>query len=264
MQHLRIYGARSAEDMAVTRLYTSHSIYMALQSMHEFDAALREAFENGIHNNNDSVVFVERDNEGFIRPCAPNKILITSTHSIKSHSRFLPIGFQTKSKSHIQSTISEIDRILNEVSNGKFSEPFLVDVEIAYKLIDLINLTFEYEDRHDNKGLEWDYITFKAILRRLQSNIFNNALKGKIYCYVQTDRNLSRKKNNELTFSDAPDDGKTDRVKAKGVATETACLILLKQTGQKDRGWRDAAFWWPILITPRNSRPAVFASETLN
>lgn len=264
LQHSRMYGARSSKDMAVTRLYTSNRIYNALLSMHEFDTALREAFEDGIHNGDDSVVFVERDAQGIIRPCAPNKILITSTHTIRPHSRFLPVGFQTKARTHIQNTISEIDRILNDASNGNFAQPFLIDVETVYHLIDLINSTFEFEERHENKGLEWDYLTFKAILRRLQKNIHSQDLQGKIYCYVQTGRNLSRKKNNGLTFSDAPDDGNTDRRIARSVANETACLILLKQTGLKDNGWRDAEFWWPVLMTPLNSRPAVFASETMN
>jgi len=264
LQHSRMYGARSLEDMAVTRLYTSNKIYNALLAMHEFDTALRDAFEKGIHNGDDGVVFIERDAQGAIRPCAPNKILITSTHTIRPHSRFLPVGFQTRARTHIQNIVSEIDEIIFEASNGNFSQPFLLEVDKANRLIDLINSTFEYEERHENKGLEWDYITFKAILRRLQSNIRSQELKGRIYCYAQKNRNLSRKKNNGLTFSDAPDDGNTDRRIARSVANETACLILLKQNGLKENGWRDAEFWWPILITPLNSRPAVFASETMN
>lgn len=264
LQHSRMYGARSSKDMTVTRLYTSNRIYNALLAMHEFDAALRDAFEKGVHNGDDGVVFVERDAQGDIRPCAPNKILITSTHTIRPHSRFLPVGFQTKARTHIQNIVSEIDRILFDVSNDNFSQPFLLDVENAYILIELINSTFEYEEKHENRGLEWDHITFKAILRRLQSNIIRQELKGKIYCYVQMNRNISRKKNNGLAFSDAPDDGNTDRQIARSVANETACLILLKQNGSEENGWRNTEFWWPILITPLNSRPAVFASETMN
>jgi hypothetical protein len=264
LQHSRMYGARALKDMTVTRLYTSSRIYNALFSMHSFDSALREAFESGIHNGDDSVVFVERDSQGAIRPCAPNKILITSTHTIRPHSRFLPVGFQTKARTHIQGTINQIEQIIMECSSNNIEQPFIIDLNTVYRIIDLINSTFEYEDRHENSGLEWDYITFKAILRRLQANVSNPELQGKIYCYVQTNRNISRKKNNDLTFSDAPDDGNTDRRIAKSVSSESACLILLKQNGLKDNGWRDAEFWWPILMTPLNSRPAVFASETMN
>lgn len=264
LQHSRMYGARAIKDMAVTRFYTSNIIYNVLLSMHAFDSALREAFEDGIHNGDDSVVFVERDSQGRIRPCAPNKILITSTHTIRPHSRFLPVGFQTKARTHIQRAVDRIGEITLELSNNDIKQPFIIDVSIVYKIIDLINSTFEYGDKHENTGLEWDYITFKAILRRLQANISDPNLQGKIYCYVQTGRSISRKKNNGLTFSDAPDDGNTDRQIAKSVSNETACLILLKQNGLKDDGWRDAEFWWPILMTPLNSRPAVFASETMN
>ena len=263
LQHSRMYGARSLKDMSVTRLYTSNRIYNALHTMHEFDTALRDAFENGIHNGEDGVVFVERDERGEIKPCAPNKILITSTHTIRPHSRFLPVGFQTKPKSHIQNTILEIDNLLHKASNGNFSDPFLLEIESANYLIEKINFTFEYDDKHGNKWLDWDYITFKAILRRIQADIFSVELREKIYCYAQTNRNISREKNNGLAFSNAPDDY-TDRMKARSVAKETACLILLKQKGLKENGWRDAEFWWPILITPSNSRRAVFASETMN
>ena len=98
LQHSRMYGTRSIKDMAVTRLYTSNRIYRALNTMHQFDSALRDAFERGIHHGDAGVVFIERDNAGTIRPCAPNKILITATETIRPFKRYLPIGFQTKAK----------------------------------------------------------------------------------------------------------------------------------------------------------------------
>jgi hypothetical protein len=250
--------------MMVTRLYTSSRIYQALISMNAFDSALREAFENGISDGDDGVVFVERDATGRIRPCAPNKILITSTHTIRPSSRFLPISFQTKTKTQIQLAVQQIDNLIKASSSINSKEPFLISAETAEKIIDLIHSTFEYGDNHENKGLDWDYITFKAIIKRLLSNIKTQSLKGKIYCYTQTNRNISRKKNNGTSFSDAPDDGNTDRRIAVRAAAETPCLILLKQTGLKENGWRNGEFWWPILITPANSRPAVFASKTIN
>lgn len=263
LQHSRMYGARSSEDMEVTRFYTSYRIYDALKSINEFDTALREAFENGIHDGDNKVIFVERDEKGIIRPCAPNKILITSAQTIKPHSRFLPIGFQTKSTTQIQNIINEIEEILNVAANSDFSQPFLIAVDQVYRIVDLIKETFEYDDRYENKDLEWDNITFKSILQRLQNNINTPNLQGKIYCYVQKNRNMSRKKNNGFTFSDAPDDGNNDRKIAKDIAIETACLILLKQNGKTEKGWRGSEFWWPILITPFNSRPAVFASNIM-
>jgi hypothetical protein len=38
-------------------------------------------------------------------------------------------------------------------------------------------------------------------------------------------------------------------------------LILLRQNGDKDKGWGGHPFWWPVLIAPANSHPSVFASR---
>lgn len=264
LQHARMYGNRSMKDMSVTRLYTSNKIYRAMDTMHEFDTALREAFEKGIHNGDDSVVFIERDNTGKIRPCAPNKILITATETIKPHKRFLPIGFQTKARTNIYKIIDEIDQLINSLSRGEYSKPFLVELDDIIKILDLIHSTYDYKELYNNLGYEWDVKTHKAIIKRLVDNVSSPDLQGKVYCYVQKNRNTSRLKNNGTSFSDAPDDGKTDLIIARNIAQETPCIILLKQQGKLDNGWKDAEFWWPVIITPSNAKTAVFATEILD
>jgi hypothetical protein len=265
LQHSRMYGNRSIRDVSVTRLYTSNRIYRALRTMHEFDTALREAFERGIHNQDDGVIFIESDNRGTIRPCAPNKILITSTATIRPSGRFLPpIGFQTKSRTAIHGIVDNIDQIINRESGGNLATPFLISTETAIEIINLIESTFEYEERWGNVGYEWNKSIYIAAIKRLSESITTPELKGKIYCYAQTGRNVSRLKNNNTAFTNAPDDRRTDIPIARGVAIETPCLILLKQNGLFASGWRDAEFWWPILFTPANTRTAVFAIETVN
>jgi len=266
LQHSRMYGARSMKDMAVTRLYTSNRIYRAMLTIHTFDSALREAFERGVYQGDDSVIFIERDNAGNIRPCAPNKILITSTETIRPLSRYLPIGFQTKARTHIQQTVAQIEQLLQTASGNNFDQPFLLPVDTAMQIIDLIATTFEYDERYNNLGYEWDSRTFKTIIRRLADDIHTENLRGNIYCFAQTDRNGNRLKNQGTSFTNAPDTGagETALTTAKRVATELPCLIMLRQNGLQTKGWRDAAFWWPILVTPANTRTAVFASETLN
>jgi hypothetical protein len=266
LQHSRMYGARSMKDLAVTRLYTSNRIYRAMNTMHQFDTALREAFERGIHQGDDSVVFIERDNTGNIRPCAPNKILITATETIRPYSRFLPIGFQTKARTNIQRTVQVIHQLVIAACNGDYSQPFLIDLNTTLQILDLINSTFEYKARHNNVGYEWDVKTHKAIIRRLCDDIQAPNLRGNIYCYAQINRNVSRMKNNDTSFTNAPDtgSGETAFTTARTVSTELPCLILLKQKGLQTNGWRDAEFWWPVLVTPANTRTAVFASETLS
>jgi hypothetical protein len=36
--------------------------------------------------------------------------------------------------------------------------------------------------------------------------------------------------------------------------------MLLRQNGDEDRGWRGLPFWWPVIMTPRLSVTAIFAS----
>lgn len=264
LQHARMYGNRSMKDMSVTRLYTSNKIYRAMDTMHEFDTALREAFERGIHNGDDSVIFIERDNTGRIRPCAPNKILITATETIKPYKRFLPTGFQTKARTNIHKTIDEIDQLVDADSGGEYSKPFPVKLDDIIKILDLINSTYDYKELYNNLGYEWDIKTHKAIIKRLVDNVSNPDLQGNVYCYVQKNRNTSRLKYSSTSFSDAPDDGKTDLIIARNIAQETPCIILLKQQGKLENGWKDAEFWWPIIVTPANAKTAVFATEILS
>jgi hypothetical protein len=62
MQHARIFGARSLEDMAVTRLYTTERIHEAMRRMHESDKALRKAFEEG--GPRQRVAFIQKAEDG--------------------------------------------------------------------------------------------------------------------------------------------------------------------------------------------------------
>ena len=100
LQHSRMYGTRSKEDLAVTRFYTTRGIYEVMRSINEFDNALREAFLNGSHEN--GVYFIRKDDSGKLAPCSPNKIMLSNITTLKPYKRLLPVGFQTDYKSNIK------------------------------------------------------------------------------------------------------------------------------------------------------------------
>ena len=75
LQHARMYGYRAQGDLAVTRFYTTAAIYSRMDTIHQFDSALRAAFEQGGHNN--GVVFIRKDPANQVAPCSPNKILLS-------------------------------------------------------------------------------------------------------------------------------------------------------------------------------------------
>ena len=63
LQHARFYGARNLKDMAVTRLFTTETIYNALAKMHDLDNQLRAWFINGCDNADPKVTFVGYDKD---------------------------------------------------------------------------------------------------------------------------------------------------------------------------------------------------------
>ncbi len=261
LQHSRMYGARSKKDLCVTRFYTSARIYDAMKKMHFIDSSLRKAFEKGEHE--DGVVFLLRDETGQVKHCAPNKILISSTETIRPFRRLLPRGMQTGTKTAILKTNNEIEKILNHYHKDRDpNEPFLIDSKDAEIILKKISSTYLYEDHYENVNYKWDVLTTIAVIKKLTTGLKDSSLESKLYCVVKKNRNSSRKKMNGA-FYDAPDDGKIDIPLAKKVAKKIPCLQLFYQNGRKENGWRDAPFWWPVLMCPENIKTHVFASKTI-
>ncbi len=259
LQHSRMYGARSKQDISVTRFYTSSRIYDAMKKMHQFDTALREAFEKGQHK--DGVVFLEKDTSGSVKICAPNKILISSTETIRPYRRLLPRGMQTVSATKMTSIASQIEQLLEKY---KFYDDsaILIDCDDAVKMLDLIYESYEFSHRFKNLYCKWDIDSYKAIIHRLCVSHCNSDKERKIYCFIRRNRNISRFKEG-YAFTDAPDDGRTDIPLAKKHAQDLPVLQLFHQNGKKKNGWRDVPFWWPVLICPKKTKTLVFTAETL-
>ncbi|GAI38833.1 unnamed protein product, partial [marine sediment metagenome] len=96
LQHSRMFGNRQIEDLAVTRFYTPKPIYDVMKRINEFDMALRQAFEKGTQEN--GVVFIRKDQQNRIKPCSPNKIMLSTITTLTPSKRLLPWGFQTDYK----------------------------------------------------------------------------------------------------------------------------------------------------------------------
>jgi len=252
LQHSRIFGNRPMEDLAVTRFYTALEIYSVLERINEFDNALREAFEKGAHT---GVVFICRDPSNRIVPCSPNKISISSTTTLRPGVRMLPIGFQTDYIKNIRCIIEELDRIIFSQMPDEKGKSFLIEFSTANSIIDMIAETLVME-------LDWEWGAFKSCMEFLSKNTENNETRGKIWCLVRTERELSRIKESDGSFSDAPDTGTTDTNPAREIAVDIPALILIRQKGSAEIGWRGSPFWWPVLIVPQRTATMIFASQT--
>ncbi|KKR42012.1 hypothetical protein A2356_01100 [Candidatus Nomurabacteria bacterium RIFOXYB1_FULL_39_16] len=259
LQHCRMYGARSKEDLAVTRLYTTRSIYEVMKRIHEFDNALREAFLNGSHNN--GIYFIRKDTSDKLVPCSPNKIMLSSITTLKPHKRLLPIGFQTGYKSNIKKDIEDLDKEILGLQAESTSDYFLISVEQSLSILDKIKKTFISEQN----GYEWDVKAFKASIEHLSKNSASISQNGKVGVVVRTDSNLSRCKSDGRFTDDAGSGtGEVALTIAKRIADDIPVLMLIRVNGKEEQGWMGSPFWWPVILTPKNMHTAIFASETLD
>lgn len=260
LQHSRMYGARSKEDLSVTRFYTTRNIYETMRQINEFDEALRQEIERMIESGstNGLVYFLRKDASGKLVPCSPNKLMLSKITTLKPYKRLLPIGFQTDFKSNIGDNIKRLDDKISEL-NPERSDYCMITIEQALDLIDEIEKTLIFEE----DGYEWDVKTHKSCLEHLSANSLNPEQKGKVWMLIRTNRNISRIKPTG-GFSDQPDNPETDHPTAKKYAIDTPVLMLFRQNGDKENLWRGSPFWWPVIMTPLNTYTTIFASETMN
>ncbi len=252
LQHSRMYGARPLDDLPVTRFYTSHRLHGVMKRIHEFDHALRVALEAG---GDQGVAFIMEE-RGTIRPCAPNKVLLSQLTSLTPTKRLLPVGFTSKAPSHVRTRIARIDEKIASLGGGG-ERPRLVDLDIAVEtvlevlsLLDLANPDCIFDER-----------AFLAAIRYLSNESVDPSLRGQVLVLSRSGRHARRafeERFNNVPFS------ATDVQIASGFAISVPCIMLLRQEGAAAEGWRDAPFWWPVLQAPTNMRPVVFSAEVLS
>lgn len=259
LQHSRMFGFRPVQDLAVTRFYTEPQIYQAMKRMHESDVALRESIQN---SPDQPVVFIQRDSRGQVIPCSPNKILLSNTTALRPFKRILPVGFQTESPARLRAAVREIDRALDELSPGGFDEPFEIPLSTATNLLSQIQPTLVMEV---DEGFDFDWDAARAALAYLSNASENPTNKGHVLCLVRKDRNISRllSVGSHGIYADAPDTTRTEGAVARRVAIDMPMLMLIRQNGREEQGWRGAPFYWPVIVAQQRLRTAIFAHETL-
>ncbi|WP_339235710.1 Z1 domain-containing protein [Oceanobacillus sp. FSL W7-1281] len=259
LQHSRMYGARPLADMAVTRFYTTRRIYDVMEQMHEFDTELRRAFESGA--NSGEVTFIQRDSDNAILPCNPNKILLSSVQMLKPGKRMLPSGFQTIAKSYLEREMKMIDKHVTTMKqtakaiHPKDDRCFLVEKEKVQNLLEMIYQTYVFKE-----GYDWDLETFGAVMNYLSEDTDTNR-KGYVWVVLRQNRNMARIRKSTGRFEDAPDTKQDELKIARNLARLIPSLILIRQNGAEEQGWRGGAFYWPVLVTPEETKTTVFAGK---
>jgi Z1 domain len=252
LQHSRMYGARARADLAVTRFYAPQHVYQIMRKIHEFDAALREAFESGAHDR--GVYFIQRDAQNRVIPCSPNKLMFSEVVSIRPGRRLLPTGFQTVAKSVGRKKLQVLDDEISGQLAKSADEPILISVEKAMELLELAYMNLEFEEAGDDSRK-----AHLAALEHLSRTSKNVELQNKVWLLTATDRSIARYRT-EGRFSDNPDTKQQADILAPKVR-DIPALMLLRQNGEEAKGWRGLAFWWPVIVTPRSAVTSIFAND---
>ena len=253
LQHARMFGARDKEDMAVSMFHTSNLIYGIMTRMNELDEQLRQSF---VSSSDTSVgfVFVGLDNR--IKPCSSQKIKVSNTLVVRPNLRIVPIGFQTGPKSDIGRTIQEIQQSIESLpsyANRDANGFFEIDKDLAIDIIRKIRSTYIYNREIDNnKGLEWEENDMIGCIEYATQKS-----GGKLYCLHRTNRNLKRIAQ-DGAFMDAPEDGRTDLQPAREKCVTMPVLMLFRENGTEEQGWRGTPFYWPTLYLQNEVDPVVY------
>lgn len=262
LQHSRMYGYRRA-DLAVTRFYTSSAIRFAMSQMEEFDASLRAAIAAG---GDKAVQFIRTAPNGTIVPCSPNKILVAATQTLRPHKRILPIGFQSGYRTGangIGKSIETIDSRISALCGFNANAPTLVPLEVALQILDSIEPTLDFPE-DDAPPFDWN--AARAALTHLSQQHSDPAERGKVLVWAAKDRNSARmaSASSHATYIETPDSEKTEGRLAKTYAVDHPILFLLRQDGKAAQGWRDTAFYWPVIRAQTNTPTAIYTAETID
>lgn len=249
LQHSRMYGNRDRRDLAVTRFYTSRIVYDRLYTINEFENTLREAFESGAHEK--GVVFIQADANSRVRPCAPNKVLLSNVVPVRPMGLYLPTGFQTRPGREMAPAAREISAIIPPGARDK--QTFVeIDRGTALHIIAILEKTLDFPANE----FEWD--AMRGLLD-YYSDVRDGG-DGKVLLLVETGRKLSREKSGDKSGLSILGGG-TIRTLVLDPLRAKPALILLQQEGTKELGWSGHQFWWPIFAAPGTVEPCVFATK---
>ena len=258
LQHCRMFGYRPSEDLAITRFYTEQTIYASMRRMHESDIALREQFSDGSEH---GVAFIQGSTSGIVRPCSPNKIMLSKTTTLKPYKRLIPVGFQTRNKTITSSITKKIDDILQKInSDGPSKKPFRISVDSALQIIDLCSQAIEMSE---SEGYTFDWNGMKNALNYMVKLSDSN---DKIMCLWLTNRKNKRLagEGSHTKYVATPDTAKTEGMQARKHGKKTPLLTLFKQVGTEELGWRGAEFYWPLMYAAGNVPITIYTDESNN
>lgn len=243
LQHSRMYGNRDRKDLAVTRFYTSKTVYDRLRNIDKLENALREEFETG--EADASIIFIQNDARNGISPCAPSKISMSEITTVKPCDYYAPSNFDTIGGKKGKQATEFIDRETKDFTHTEFAE---ISLASALELIEKSRSAIQLDT---SATFSWEAMTS---LLSYYSQI-NEDCPVKIL--VAHERRLDRinsadKSGKSLVGGDTIRKLLSRQRSAPAIVMTRQCGVGLNWTGEMP-------FWLPILVSPTNTAPCVFA-----
>lgn len=264
LQHARMYGARTKEDMACTRFFTTEKIFEILEKINSIDAVmydyLKKNRETVRTNEFTRTMVIGYDKR--VAPTARNKYTPSNTKTLRRKQLIYPIGFQTGTAGEISETVAKIDRLIESCDgckNATADDPFfLMPYETAAQIVSLIASTWRYGAEYENEDVEFDVNEMQTALEHCASYA-----GGYVYCLQRLDRNMGRERVGEMSrtktrWADAPAQGTYDITPSRAKAIDRPVLMLLRQNGSSEKGWMGTPFYWPVFMTHEEMPEGIF------
>lgn len=248
LQHSRMYGARPASDLAVTRFYTSSGVYSRLSVIHDLETTLRQAFESGAHDR--GVVFIQDDAKGGIIPCAPSKISLSDIVAVRPNNVLLPTKFNTVASTKLKRALNSFEYLIPKecVNTKRFSR---IPLDTALDIIDKISDTLISDTSH-----EFDWEAMKGLLR-----YYAEHSNGEVLVLAEQGRKLDKSLSGDRSGLSILGTEELRRLVREPTRVAPA-IILLKQEGGPSLGWKAGPFWWPMLASPAQAKSCIFSTKS--
>jgi hypothetical protein len=264
LQHARLYGARSPEDLVFTRMYVTDSIHQRLKEITSIDSVLRESIINSDGDNRFAAI--ELGAKGLVKPTSPDRIMMSECVNLKSYKRFLPVGFNTRKGNACEQHMKNIDEIIKENSTNKIEKFEKHDLYfITWSTFEKIYENFmngvieidKWDEDPNNRN--WNLSELNAFYKIIKNSYFPQ--DDRLILLVKRGRTMKRIKI-DGRFQDAPETAQSDTKEMKEIMKEYNLpgLMLFEQEGAEDvqeginYGWNNQRFYWPLLILPELRR----------
>ena len=206
-------------------------------------------------------MFIQSDAANRVRPCAPNKVLLSNVVAVRPAGLYLPTGFQTRTGRELAAAERELNALIPKGIRDK--QTFVeIDRGTALHIIAIVEKTLDFSDNE----FEWD--AMRGLLD-YYSDVRDGG-DGKVLMLAETGRKLSRDKSGDKSGLSILGGGAIRNLVLDPLRSKPA-LVLLQQEGTRNlagraidsggRSWRRREPWNRASLRPRWRRMTKLARQ---